>query len=341
MTESHYLSSTYIKLLIQAHQAYIEDIEERLGQPLMPLIQKPFVEGDLVERMFTFFQRQGLDSWVVNNNQQLGISSHGPLGFAVLTAPDLETAIQVVADYSVIRTSYYDCEFKHVNNRAEYYFVTKATSPLASQWMIESGVYVVKQLIETIVAHPLGNNARIYFQSSEPVYKKDLEELYGVTCEFDQEVNMVSVPSSWCEISSPLSEPETFKSNLQKCIELKQKILGLQDSVYMTRKALSDYFDELYLNPDQELPMPTLVSLAESNNMTSRTFARHLRKSNFTYRAVLSEVRKEQATKLLVSTHFSISDISGFLGYQEPANFIRAFKAWYNCTPTQWRGRNS
>lgn len=339
MSESHYLSSTYIKLLIQANQELAEPIEGVLEESLPTLLKKPFINGQTVEEIIKLFHHFGLDSWVLRHSKQLGISSHGPLGFAVLTAPDLESAIQVAANYSIIRLSYYHCLFRHRDNRAEFIFKSQSSSPLTNQWMIESGVNVVKQLIETIVAHPLGNNADIHFKNPEPLYKNELQRFYGINCKFDQKENLISIPSSWCEISSPLSEPATFNSNLRKCYELKKQLSGQQDIVSATRLALNNYFKEL--NNNREPKAPSLESLAKDNHMVARTFARHLEKHGYTYRKILEEARQRHACDLLRNTHMSISDISSQLSYQETANFIRAFKSWFDCTPTQWRRKNT
>jgi len=207
--------------------------------------------------------------------------------------------------------------------------------------MIESGVHVMKQLIETIVAHPLGDNAIINFSFPEPAYKTELEHFYRIQCHFDQPQNSISIPSSWGQISSPLSDPETFRSNLRKCQELKQRLAGDNEIIEATRLALRNYFEKRRQNAHEATELPSLSSLSKSKHMTPRTFARQLSKYNYSYRKLVEEVRQEQACHLLKNTHLSIADISVELAYVDPANFIRAFKSWFSCTPTQWRKKNS
>ena len=354
MKQHHYLSSTYIKLLIQANKQLEPLIISVVNMPLDKLINESFIDGAMIESLINLFHQHGLDSWVLRHNKQLGVSSHGPLGFAVLTAANLEQAIQVAADYSSIRLSYYDCIFRHKNKRAEFIFNEQTKSSLTSRWMIESGVYVVKQLIETIVAHPLGTNAQITFKHAPPSYRKELENFYGVRCEFEQEINAICIPSSWCQISSPLSEPATFNSNLRKCQELKQALPGEQDIIKSTRQILKNHFEQLtnsatfnklehkknhkHQNSSSiQNNTPSLSFLAQQKHMTTRTFTRHLAKHDYSYRKMLEEVRQQHACHLLENTHYNIADIGACLGYLESANFIRAFKAWFSCTPTQWR----
>jgi len=311
-----------------------------LGAPLTELCRRPFFDNHNVERLITFFQQSGLDSWVLKHSAQLGIPSHGPLGFAVLTAPDLESAIEVAADYSIIRLSYYQCEYRHNKKRLEFHFNPQPSSDLLKCWMVESGVHVIIQLIETIVAHPLGDNAVIYFTHSEPSYKKALEQFYGVKCYFNQKKNYLSIPSSWGQISSPLSDPDTYRSNLRKCQELKQDLTRDNDIVQWTRISLRNHFDQQARRTFEFTLPPNLTSLAEKQHISTRTFARRLSEKNYTYRELVEEAREKKACYLLKNTHSTISKIALQLGYSESANFIRAFKSWQQCTPSQWRRHN-
>jgi len=334
-----YLSSTYLKILVQANESLVTSLEVALDFSITELLNKKLIDGEDIDHIFMLFHKYGLDSWILRYGNQFGIASHGPLGFAVLSAPNLGTAIQVAADYSITRLSFFDCEFNESDNRSEYSFKSKTDNALTERWMIESGIHVVKQLIETVVAHPVGDNARISFTYPEPDYKQELEDFYGVSCEFNAEKNAISIPSSWCQIRSPLSDQATFKSNLRKCQELKLALNSEQRIVDTARLTLNQYFEND--NLDDEKSIPSLTSLAADTHMTARTFSRRLKEQGYSYKQLLEEVRQKQATQLLKNTHQSVADIGMQLGYHESANFIRAFKLWYQCTPTQWRKQQS
>lgn len=340
MPSAHYISSTYVKLLIQANRHLIPSLERTFDTPLSTLLNAPFIDADDIERLIQLLHKHGLDSWVLRHGKQLGVTSHGPLGFAALSAPDLGSAIEIAAEYSIIRLSYYACELRHDQQRTEFIFQPQTSSTPTHRWMVEAGIHVVKQLIETIVAHPLGNNAVINFSFEEPQYKTQLQNFYAAACNFNQQRNSISIPSSWCQISSPLSDPSSYRSNLRKCQELKQQLAGENEIVESSRLILRDYFELRRLSPFELKNIPSLSSLAQSKHMTTRTFARRLAENNYSYRKLVEEVRREQACNLLLNTHLNIADISSQLGYLDSANFIRAFKSWFNYTPAQWRKVN-
>lgn len=59
--------------------------------------------------------------------------------------------------------------------------------------------------------------------------------------------------------------------------------------------------------------------------------------TGFGFSRLLGETRIRQAEYLLQTSHLSISDVSAAVGYENPENFIRAFKKTKNMTPSQYR----
>ncbi|TLX43352.1 helix-turn-helix domain-containing protein [Xanthobacter autotrophicus] len=55
------------------------------------------------------------------------------------------------------------------------------------------------------------------------------------------------------------------------------------------------------------------------------------------YREILEIVRRKRALHLLVETDMRIADIAAGLGYEEHANFTRAFGRWMQCSPSKFR----
>jgi len=263
------------------------------------------------------------------------------LGFAVLSAPDLHTAIDVLTEFTSIRTSAFRSKSVHNGNRISYVTEDQTAHPLISRWLMESSLRVAQKLIEAIMAHPLGDFASISFKHAQPNYHKELERLFGTPIEYNAEVNALSIPASWCRISSPLSDPDTFKANLQKCRGLKLKLSNHNDIVDTTKLDLDHYFEARILGQARSHDMPTLEQLAEKNNCSARTFARRLNHKQQSYKQLLEACRRRHAISLLSDTHTSIADIALQLNYQEPANFIRAFKTWFDMPPAKWRRQQS
>lgn len=338
MTNELYLSTTYLKLL-RGHPELMGLLQATFGDKLESLMAADYLYLNDIQKVFNVALDAGIDSWLLHFSSQISVSSHGPLGFAVLSAPDLHTAINTLIDFTVIRSSMYQGEFRHVGNRIEVIYHEQTGQALIGRWLVESGLHVAHSLIETVMSHPLGNNATISFAYPEPTYAKQLSEFYGVKCTFNAPNNMLSIPASWCQITSPLSDPEAFVSNLQKCRELKRQLSNQDDIIETAKLELNRYFNARASGQAHQENIPSLSDLAALHFCSSRTYARKLALHQQSYKRLLEESRRSKAIKLLSSTHLSVADIAMILAYQEPANFVRAFKTWFDTTPAAWRRR--
>nr|WP_272211646.1 helix-turn-helix transcriptional regulator [Marinicella sp. W31]MDC2877537.1 helix-turn-helix transcriptional regulator [Marinicella sp. W31] len=64
---------------------------------------------------------------------------------------------------------------------------------------------------------------------------------------------------------------------------------------------------------------------------------RRLRSTGYTYKDILEVARRTRAVMLLTQTSVSIAEIAFSLGYDEQANFTRAFNRWLGCSPSTFR----
>ncbi|WP_410210185.1 AraC family transcriptional regulator ligand-binding domain-containing protein [Aquirhabdus sp.] len=82
---------------------------------------------------------------------------------------------------------------------------------------------------------------------------------------------------------------------------------------------------------------PSIQSLADQLCMSPRTLTRKLTEVGLSFSELLEEVRLRDAQNFLKHTKFRMDDIAVKLGYQNSANFIRAFQRWTGITPSEYR----
>ncbi len=68
-----------------------------------------------------------------------------------------------------------------------------------------------------------------------------------------------------------------------------------------------------------------------------RVLQNYLSCRGFSYRGLLSDVRKEMAAELLSNSTLPINIIANQLGYENSKTFIQAFRGWYQMPPSAWR----
>lgn len=84
----------------------------------------------------------------------------------------------------------------------------------------------------------------------------------------------------------------------------------------------------------------TLKELASKLNYSIPYCSKYIKEvTGYSFQQLLKKVRFQKAENFLSTTSFSVHKISDLLGYENPENFIRAFKKEYGISPTQYRSR--
>ena len=81
------------------------------------------------------------------------------------------------------------------------------------------------------------------------------------------------------------------------------------------------------------------LEVSEVAGTSLRTLQRRLSLESTSFSVLLEEVRGELAVDLLENTDASISEIAAHLGYEDQANFSRAFSRWAGVPPTLFRSQ--
>lgn len=81
----------------------------------------------------------------------------------------------------------------------------------------------------------------------------------------------------------------------------------------------------------------TIDAVARRLALSKRSLQRQLAGESVGFQDVLNEVRQELARHYLSRTHVSVGEISWLLGFQESNSFIRAFRNWSGTTPAAYR----
>ncbi len=111
------------------------------------------------------------------------------------------------------------------------------------------------------------------------------------------------------------------------CEELQQSVPP-PESLKLLRQKLQSLLKDGYPYVDQ---------VAEVSGTSLRSFQRQLAKDHVSYSLLIDQVRCEKAISLLKDSTLKLIEISLELGYNDAANFTRAFKRWTGLTPSQFR----
>jgi AraC-like DNA-binding protein len=82
---------------------------------------------------------------------------------------------------------------------------------------------------------------------------------------------------------------------------------------------------------------PDVARVAHDLGMSERTLQRRMTEEATTFRALLSEARRELSQQLLADPAIQMDEVTYLLGYQDTTSFYRAFKEWAGVPPGEWR----
>ena len=92
-----------------------------------------------------------------------------------------------------------------------------------------------------------------------------------------------------------------------------------------------------YVNKNFDKPV-TLGEVAKLANMSEVSFSRFFKqRTSNTFMDYLTEIRLGHATRMLIDTTTSISEVANQCGFNNISNFNRTFKKRKNCTPKEFR----
>ncbi len=258
------------------------------------------------------------------------ITLHGPVGLLALSSPTIDDGLDAARRYLGLRAPFLNVQREPLeDDRQALCFRTDfGPGPVRSfviEAMVIGFVYMLEQLME---APPDG--AEVHFQGPPPAHAEALRRTVPVPVRYDQPRDALIVSAALLGARPRLADPQAEALAREQCeLEFRRWRANQEGPLpERVRAALRD----------QAPPLPDLTEVAERLAVSPRTLKRHLQQAGLTYRELQDEARYRQARKLLADRALRISEVAWALGYNDVANFSRAFKRWSGRTPKAYRG---
>lgn len=252
-------------------------------------------------------------------------SAHGTLGAAMIASRDLPSGMLLLQRYAGLRQNLAGLEFEHGECFAailhEWVDLGDVREYLHCQLL--GGLF---QLLTALTGQELLPLLSLQWPFEAPPWAGEYQRI-ALQNSFGHAQLRVSMAPQLVNSPSLAADEEALQRLLRDCDLQLQR---LQQGGTLSQRVRS-------LLQKTEGPMPTLLSVAASENMTERTFMRHLQAEGTSYQQLLDEVRKERARWLLKHTDQTVEQIAFALGYEDASNFSRTFKRWCGTTPRDYR----
>lgn len=255
---------------------------------------------------------------------------HGTLGQALLTAGSLSDALDMAVTYWRLLGRFMEVGVHKTDTEVRLRITERMQLGPLQRFAYESTmsgwIHAARHLLGGISSR--SGSTLCFTAPYHPAFERYAARLPQVR--FGCEVNEIVIPTRGLSKTLPLGHPEAARQAIAACDAALARMSEESSLIHRVANSLA-LTTEGY---------PTMAQVAQRLGVTSRTLARHLDRHGLTFRQVLDERRHQEACGMLVSTAQPVEEIATRLGYNDPANFTRAFRRWAGCTPTQYRQRH-
>lgn len=158
------------------------------------------------------------------------------------------------------------------------------------------------------------------------------EAVFGAPVKFNRRINAIAFRRG--DLDTPLPNPDPY-------------LTPIMESALTSHYRLSEHSADFAGSVKSHLRMhlgerpATAEAMAKTLGLSDSLFQRWLKQSGVKFSDILSATREEIALDYLTNTDMPLTTIAYELGYSEPANFTRAFKAWTGLAPRDYRRKKN
>jgi AraC-like DNA-binding protein len=170
--------------------------------------------------------------------------------------------------------------------------------------------------------------ARVVFRHAAPPDTTTHDSFFGTAIEWSGSFDGVALPIEMLDAAAQSGNPE-LHAYLERQAQARLEALGSASSIAARVR-------EVIV---RELPSgsPSMTSIAKRLGQSERTMRRWLDDEGTSFRDQVDLVRKARADELLRDRAIPLSQVAFLLGFSDQAAFSRAFRRWFEQSPSEYR----
>lgn len=257
---------------------------------------------------------------------RLPLTSFGALGHAMLSCATVSDALDVCERFWHL---FGPDLILHVSRHDEWYVATLATlSSVTGDFRrvtVDAALTTIFRGVQALTAEGAAAT-EIWFDYASPTQATRVQERIP-GARFGMPILQCRIPARFLDRPLPLASAVGRRAAIQQLESYEQML---------------DFYGPLSAKVQVRLNLdaagyPSLKKTAQALNMTDRTLRRRLQDEGTSYSILLDEARRRDAVRLLAHPELEVGRIAEHLGYNDPANFTRAFRKWSGMAPSQFR----
>jgi len=322
------ISATYLRRLAREHPHPQAVLTEFGLANVAPRDTATVPLADFFELLRAVDRRRRDPGWHLGFGHRTADHFHGPLTFALMSAPTIGDGLEAFSHYVSIRGAYLESTIRQSGLR--HFIVLTETIDLGDlrRILIEVAFSILHDYVAIIGDVNLAA-ATLYLAYPQIPDDGYYADGFNSPVRFDRSENALAIPSAWTAIPNPQYDDRMWANALAQC-EMALGALRPADTLTRTRR-----YVETTLDHDPK--SLCIENAAAELSVSVRTLIRRLRAEGTSFQTLRDTARRDLAVRLLTRPNLSVEDISRSLGFSGAANFSRAFKRWLGTPPARYR----
>jgi AraC-like DNA-binding protein len=260
----------------------------------------------------------------LGSNMHLG--THGLLGHAILSSRSLRQAASLLIQYSPLQGEKGRIRLSFAGDNAVLSFVPPFEVEGAPHFLVELFFAGVLAALRQLIG-PLPTECRVELAYEPTMPKETYRRYFGVDVSFNHQLNRFIGPNDRIDRPLPAANIPVAEMYRRQC----EKLLRDMDAA----DGLAGELRRMILGARGRFP--GMGEAANRLHMSERTLRRRLAEEGVSYRSIVDDVRAYLAREYLRDTPLSVADVASLLGFDDVANFRRAFRKWHGTSPAAFR----
>lgn len=302
-----------------------------LSTSILLTVEDSYMAAEQQMRVLNNAQRMlGEPDFGLRLGRQLQPSSHGPLGYLVLSSPDVLTALESFADFLPVRLPFSQVHIALDEQWLRCSLTLKIdTSPDVRRVLQECFALMIQSVVESVLGRKM-QEARIDLAHEKPEYHARYADYLHSPVHFSQNSSIVLIPAGLARFPNAAGNSAAYALAQELC-------LGLLDQMPSADLSYADRVRRLLLSA----PIGSLAAsdVASAMFVTKRTLQRRLDREGTSYREITERLYSELALQHLREPGQTVEAVSVLLGYFDTAAFRKAFRRWYGHSPRDYCGK--
>lgn len=264
--------------------------------------------------------------------EEIGLEMLDVVGMLLSTAPDLRTALRSGMEHSRLISTLGRCELREEGDEARLVLLLVEDPGLNGGYSFtEVAGAIAYNMFRRLVKGDF-RLRELCCRHAQPLWVEEYRRIFGeeVRFSFGHAENAFVFDRQLLDLPMARHSPGLYQ-HLREQAALRLASQPVPESAAATvqrliDEALGDCLIDLSL-------------IADRMGLSPRTLQRRLREEGTNFVNLLEACRFRRAREYLAGSDISVDGLAAHLGYSEPANFYRAFKAWSGLTPSEYRQR--